>query len=659
MSQLRVAIIGDSVMWGQGLTHEQRFAVKGGKAIARMLGRNYDEVVFFAHSGAEISFDEDETQHPRGLDLPSGIQVQALQGDRLDFFETYPELFKTEEDLIDFFTPEKSGSRQDVAANQKFGPKGATWGGEYPRTFPTVTYQLNHMLTDAVGQTIDVLFLNGGANDLAFQTIVNPTEFTWNFAETFDPVIERVCYHEVKNLLAQARAKCPNAVIIFTGYYAPFHPKVSNDGIEAFYRYLSGFPGWLISLAQFVAGASPTKSLPVLTWLGQIRAQYAMGRGLYYLRKVVTEAYADPQLRGSGILFVHPAFGPKNTMFEAESFIHNRYRFDITRGHDDLIDPAKGGRHAAIPRFELASKYVLTRELLFSTEKALSLPDSDRDPSTIPSRESVIASAQHIIQQLPHNLPLKGVLTQVVRHPHDPSHLRVAVKSLDQEIARINHAGVASLIHPNAQGAARYAEVIERRFDRYQRNITLRDDLKRLLPKAKRLSLRQAMKRYGFMMPMRLRAFMQHMNVDSIKIEINTHPSSDRRMRSSVVADFVGVRSELNVVKKFTKAVLIPFGLTVVDSLDVEVPVSDIWLRIHPYFEPGRRDVFMIDAGGRHLSALRNFKIVRRPPQGGHEGADNWKITRVAVELNGIPVFTWNGEKTLGIRDSITFDYPG
>ena len=75
------------------------------------------------------------------------------------------------------------------------------------------------------GGTVELLLLNGSAKDVAPNKVLDLQD---------DPSLRRIDqefieyrYKQFKSLLRQARARCPNAVIIVPGYFSPL-AHVSN-----------------------------------------------------------------------------------------------------------------------------------------------------------------------------------------------------------------------------------------------------------------------------------------------------------------------------------------------------------------------------------------------------------------------------------------------
>ncbi|MGI8497168.1 MAG: SGNH/GDSL hydrolase family protein [Gemmatimonadaceae bacterium] len=156
---------GDSIMWGQGLTEDLKFAtlVKNW-VVSQLPGR---EVTFqnFAHSGAII--------------------LQNAAGDA-------------------------SG----------------VYASEVPTDYPSIHGQLNRALDTLVTRgvspvEIDLVLLNGGANDVGLTNILNPFASTGSVRElTRDSLTARM-----NSLLPRAIELFPNAKIIVPGYY----PIITGD----------------------------------------------------------------------------------------------------------------------------------------------------------------------------------------------------------------------------------------------------------------------------------------------------------------------------------------------------------------------------------------------------------------------------------------------
>src|SRR5262249_51620105 len=139
---LRVAVVGDSVMWGQGLKPEHQFARIAAQRVANDLGEQLEILPGagaepergYARSGAKIGSDAVPDQKP--VLLPGGDTYAALAGDRADFALTFREYFLTDQAMINFLT------RTDADR-----PAAALFG-DIPATFPTVFGQVRLLVED-------------------------------------------------------------------------------------------------------------------------------------------------------------------------------------------------------------------------------------------------------------------------------------------------------------------------------------------------------------------------------------------------------------------------------------------------------------------------------------------------------------------------------
>jgi hypothetical protein len=181
----------------------------------------------------------------------------------------------------------------------------------------------------------------------------------------YDPLLREISFIRVRDLIRQAREKFPRAVIVYTGYFAPFSPGISHPEMKELSEHLSGQPDWAIWLNSNII---EIKDVDQLVVEAQFRAQFGVARALFWTRKAVAEANADSKLRGPGILFVHPQFGPQNTVFAENSFFHREY--EVSK----VSDAAKTARihKDNCPRIEHADEMErLLFELLFSFASGL------------------------------------------------------------------------------------------------------------------------------------------------------------------------------------------------------------------------------------------------------------------------------------------------
>jgi len=156
---------GDSIMWGQGLTHDLKFATLVKNWVETKLPGRGVTFQNFAHSGAQIMRDD----------------------------------------------------AQDAAPG---------WEGEVPAKFPSIHRQL-HRARDTIitGQgnpaEIDLVLLNGGINDIGVTSILSPWASSGSVSDlTRDSITSRMNY-----LLPVATGLFPNAKFIVPGYF----PIITDD----------------------------------------------------------------------------------------------------------------------------------------------------------------------------------------------------------------------------------------------------------------------------------------------------------------------------------------------------------------------------------------------------------------------------------------------
>jgi lysophospholipase L1-like esterase len=173
-----ILAFGDSIMWGQGLSHNSKFATLVKDWVGANLSGRAVTLQILAHSGAVI-------QPKQGTDGPTG------------------------------------------------------WEGEVPSPTPSINHQLNSareaMRTSSPNAAeIDLVLLNGGANDVGITHILNPFNSSGGVGElTRDLVGTRMAY-----LLPMAVSLFPNAKFIVPGYYPIITHDSSTEEVTALLAFL-------------------------------------------------------------------------------------------------------------------------------------------------------------------------------------------------------------------------------------------------------------------------------------------------------------------------------------------------------------------------------------------------------------------------------------
>jgi lysophospholipase L1-like esterase len=253
---LKVVVLGDSVMWGQGLQEEDKFTTKSVKEIGKLLDRNAEISTNFAHSGA---------------------QIISTQQQRQKYVNVYPKRFAMDATRNPFPSELAKGFINKKDEN----PTIPNYFEDVPSSFPTIGFQIGRVPI-SVATNAELVIINGGANDLSFPEFLHPENNRHDFVEHYDPILEKISYKSVLALLKQARDKFPNATIIFTGYFSPFAPNVSNDEMRKLFEDLSGKPDLMIFINKlnFV-------NVDQLVIEAQYRSQFGLSRGLYYTQKLL------------------------------------------------------------------------------------------------------------------------------------------------------------------------------------------------------------------------------------------------------------------------------------------------------------------------------------------------------------------------------------
>ena len=224
--------LGDSVMWGQGLSDAQKFQGKIERWIETTNPqRRQVQRWNFAHSGATIAgLKGVATSHTTGQ-MTAAVFARQSSSNRGRGFE----------DMADFEPRGPGGSAQGSGSSSGSpspgrpieSSAGDMLGGEIPRTYPTVWRQLDLALeTMRTGRDprnpkggqqapidpaeMDLVLLNGGANDVDFLgTICNEERK----AEETYAYVRGMVESRMKTFLPAALAAFPQATFVMPTYY--------------------------------------------------------------------------------------------------------------------------------------------------------------------------------------------------------------------------------------------------------------------------------------------------------------------------------------------------------------------------------------------------------------------------------------------------------
>ncbi len=605
---LRVAAIGDSVMWGQGVARDKVFATRAAREIGRIAKRPLEMVQFSARSGAKI---------------------RAETGEAEAFVALYPSLAARPEEV------------EDASGN--------LFGG-VPSTFPTITHQLETLIDDT--SDLDLLILDGGANDMDFKSLLDPRGDK-DYVAVLDPEFEEKIYSRMHGLLRQACEHFPRTQIMVTGYFPGLSDLSRREDLERLVKHglkdavgndvIGIFAYHVYHLATFL---TPWRSVGEFIEQAKSQASYGHTRGLYWLRKAVSDcnaalADAPPSEGRRPVIFVHPAFADFNAIFAVQSFQHENYALD------KVNDPMAEARAERCPR----GPQLAQMEELFSM-----IIQSDGLPSP-----DITDKIDQLLDEIDGPRPLVDALNEF----RDPLSALTALKT---EIGRVEATRIASFFHPNEDGAARYTERIVQRWRAVHDSSggspgagtpTLGDgtsDDITILPVGDGVSIdlpegttggvvvgdkkTEKLRRFGII---DARAAAEVETIDSIAVRIETRDDSAPKLPGAIELDLgTGRHWSLN-----------HFVARVAQT---------------SHFVPGGSDLFTIDPlQDIDLTDIKCLELHRVPhpddpplPIDGGDVKDViWRPRRVALEINGVTVFHSDLlDETIGLGRHLVLPYP-
>ena len=253
----RVAVIGDSAMWGQGLRQEQKYAFKLVEWLkARGYGYELDPKDFIPHSGAIIGDRSQEALNSEGL--PTLLSEKHRNG------------------------------------YAKFSP-------EVPTDYPSIYKQVGDLPHP---ETVELLIMNGGMNDVGMNTPVEEEGRDFNIV--VHQKIREVVKTRLQRLLEHAHATFPNAQIMYTGYYPALGPQ-SQIPLE-YYQLIFGSSVLLGTIfSPFIIGAAVEK---VETTKKQALELYQA----FHVHACQKVAEFNSEHRAN-VLFCHSGFKQENAIF--------------------------------------------------------------------------------------------------------------------------------------------------------------------------------------------------------------------------------------------------------------------------------------------------------------------------------------------------------
>ncbi len=497
---LTIYALGDSIMWGEGVAEEYKFANRVGRSLGK-IWQQRPAVHLLAHCGAKINADSPE---------------------RIAFANRFPHLFPDRQALDAFLEPRSTGTNEIPAEHPLLH-------GEVPRSFPTILHQIRRVPREA-GAEADVLLINGGANDVDFENLLLKavTDGGRDFLPEYDRAIKRAMYDDVLLMLETARTRFPKALIALTGYYSAFSTASDYSLMKNMFLELTDnkFAYEMLGVARI---AAPALGLVLLSpfieslWtstndqidrainIAETLSEAGEARWLYWMRRAVSEVNANPdfhKIRGPGITFAAPGFRPTNCMFAGNSYIWDQYT------ESTLKDDMRKDRASASPRNALLDE--LNMVLL-----AISI-----------GRPAFSGALAVKLVALANSLDGPVDLREELVHCAEAHHITSkCIQLLRAEVDRISSTRVASLIHPNRLGTAQYSKVLVERI-LTARKMSLRATFADILPKRQAdgispgFSVATALRPLNLDPSRGLRSALSHSRPDVVSLHVRTHETS-------------------------------------------------------------------------------------------------------------------------------------
>jgi lysophospholipase L1-like esterase len=598
---LRVAAFGDSLMWGQGLNRHETFAT----LIARALATHHKQKV-------EISVNRSRS----GAQIKARNDPETRRDQREEFLDRFPFLFP-------------DGQTRDAFASGADERFANGLHGEIPATFPTIQWQVA-AVDDALGRKIDVVLLSGGANDIRFDVVLNPQNASGKFIQEWDDTIRQIAHDDVLDLIRRVRTKCPNAVILVFGYYAPISHSSHVSKIRDFFKHEADDSfGWALNrFFKFVDVDAKIRE-------ARVRSIWAQGRAQHWIRSAVTAANLDAAVRGRGVLFIPSGMRSDQAAFADNSAVHSDFIHPTQ-------DPAQAEREKQCPRI---SQLEDMRNAFFLVGQSGFAPNVEILKRLLNGLEAV--GPRSIVEDL--RATLDG------KEPAED--LREAIAG---ETRLIQRALIASFLHPNATGARQYADIAMNRY-RTHLELVAKIQADKKLPGPLKTpaqpgaeTLEAKLRRFNLRGADSLLGDAGHLEVDALSVHVATGRDSDPNLAPNLVLIVEVRRADGSVAEQQHQ---LNFKYHFVPSGSPELPIRMKVQKLYPHFEPDGTDHFTVDTAGRlKLDSIIGMKLALVPDDdGGAPAPDDgktWRPRRVDLEINGVKVFgqSFEGVEVEGTR---------
>jgi hypothetical protein len=202
--------------------------------------------------------------------------------------------------------------------------------GEVPTSYPTILQQCADF-TDSP-ETVDLVILNGGINDIDFRTIVNP----FTDSADLEDMIKQYCFVDMKTLLENVVGKFtnPSAKIVVTSYF----PMLSDQSHPPLINVFLAMIG--VSLPPFV---NILDGLVLNKIIGHCSMFY--DESSRFFQKAIRQINRSPE-GANRVLFAQPPFTAANAALAPDAWLWG-VNLDLSPQ-----DPVRVARHAACDLFE-------------------------------------------------------------------------------------------------------------------------------------------------------------------------------------------------------------------------------------------------------------------------------------------------------------------
>ena len=277
LDTFRMIVVGDSIQWGQGLQEHQKMHTLVENEIKSRAGNIGVYKSVFAHSGAIIGADNNRTK-------------PAIQGE---------------------------------------------FGGEVNDSFPTIREQVLTALNGQVSDdTIDLVLMDGGINDVGITTIIDPLSIIDPLDNQLEQKIDDFFHGRMKELLKLTSEKFPSAKIIVTGYFQIISDDTDGNliglALTGFGLAVAGFPGVIGGLILNSVVVDKIKK----------RCSTLKDRSHTQIVRAITETMNELTTSSGRMFFADPLFLGENSIFSPKALLFG-INTDLSPEDNDLVANAR------------------------------------------------------------------------------------------------------------------------------------------------------------------------------------------------------------------------------------------------------------------------------------------------------------------------------